>query len=153
MDGASIEMTANRIQLWLRGDRVYHGIMNAALVIGFLSALSTQRWPEMTFFAEVVIVAVTISAMTVYFVARDDRSTSIKATGTSEEDPRGSMSDLVTSDLMRRYIREADPPGIAPVYNLWHAPIGSGYAATDDVIKRYETLSSPLTKSGFIDSV
>ena len=45
-------------------------IMNCALLIGFLAALSIDKWPEFSWLAETVIVSVTIVAMTVYFAIR-----------------------------------------------------------------------------------
>jgi len=51
---------------WLENDSVYHAIMNGALWVAFLAALSTDRWPNWAWLAGSITGASAIIAAVVY---------------------------------------------------------------------------------------
>jgi hypothetical protein len=65
---------------WLRNDRVYQTIMNGALLVVFLAALSTGKWPQFGWVAGSITVIMVLVAAAVY---------SIAACGSDEENDAG----------------------------------------------------------------
>jgi hypothetical protein len=54
---------------WLRNDRVYQTIMNGALLVVFLAALSTGKWPQFGWVAGSITVIMVLVAAAVYSIA------------------------------------------------------------------------------------
>lgn len=54
---------------WLRNDRVYQSTMNGALLVVFLAALSTGRWPQFDWVAGSITVIAVLIAAAVYMTA------------------------------------------------------------------------------------
>jgi hypothetical protein len=54
---------------WLRNDRVYQAIMNGALLVVFLAALSTGKWPQFGWVAGSITVIMVLVAAAVYSIA------------------------------------------------------------------------------------
>jgi hypothetical protein len=54
---------------WLRNDRVYQTIMNGALLVVFLAALSTGKWPQFGWVAGSITVIMVLVVAAVYITA------------------------------------------------------------------------------------
>jgi hypothetical protein len=54
---------------WLRDDRVYQAIMNGALWIVVIAALSTTKWPQLSWLAGSITAVLVVIVATVYWVA------------------------------------------------------------------------------------
>lgn len=63
---------------WLRDDRVYQAIMNGALWIVVIAALSTTKWPELGWLTGAITAVLVVIVATVYWIAvvTNDKSNS-----------------------------------------------------------------------------
>jgi hypothetical protein len=57
------------MKAWLRDDRVYQAIMNGALWIVVIAALSTTKWPELSWLTGSITVVLVVIVATVYWIA------------------------------------------------------------------------------------
>lgn len=54
---------------WLRDDRVYQAIMNGALWTVVIAALSTTKWPQLSWFTGSITAVLVVIVATVYWIA------------------------------------------------------------------------------------
>jgi hypothetical protein len=59
----------NTMKSWLRDDRVYQAIMNGALWIVVIAALSTTKWPQLSWFTGSITAVLVVIVATAYWIA------------------------------------------------------------------------------------
>jgi hypothetical protein len=69
MDGLGVQRIGADMKSWLRNDRVYQTIMNGALLVVFLAALSTGKWPQLGWVAGSITVIMVLVVAAVYSIA------------------------------------------------------------------------------------
>jgi hypothetical protein len=62
------------MKAWIRNDRVYQTIMNGALLVVFLAALSTGKWPQLAWVSGSITVIMVLIAAAVYSIAACDNN-------------------------------------------------------------------------------
>jgi hypothetical protein len=87
----------------LRDKRLGQWLMNGALAIGFLAAVSIDRWPEFMWLSETVIVLVTVIAGVVYYYAKCvNRETQEDANAKAGNNPVTPEHDIVIRRIHAR---------------------------------------------------
>jgi hypothetical protein len=93
---------------WLREDRVYQAIMNGALWLVFIAALSTTKWPELSWITGSITAVLVVIVTAVYWIAvvtNDDN-----ASASRRQRPSTTLADAAESQRERNVVQERHLP-------------------------------------------
>jgi hypothetical protein len=95
------------MKAWLRNDRVYQTIMNGALLVVFLAALSTGKWPQFGWVAGSITVIMVLIVAAVYSIAacgsdKDENHAPDHVSTPPNKDELVQSTELQASELLQK---------------------------------------------------